>query len=245
MPPDARALVTIATYNEIENLPSLIEAIFRYAPQVDILVVDDNSPDGTGRWCDEQAAKEPRLRCLHREGKQGLGTAIVAGLRYAIDQGYAYVVNMDADFSHDPQYLPALFEGMNRNGQGEIDVMIGSRYIPGGRIEGWPLKRHFMSRAINIYSRLVLGLVSKDCSGGFRCYRTSRLKQFDFSTLRSRGYSFQEEMLWHMKQLGCRFGETPITFVDRQLGSSKIDSGEALSSLAIITALGRKNLLGR
>ena len=245
MRPDGKTLVTIATYNEIENLPPLVDRILTCAPDVEILVIDDNSPDGTGRWCDERIAVDPRLHCLHRTGKLGLGTAILAGMQYALDNGYTFIVNMDADFSHDPSHLPELIGGMNRNGQGEIDVMIGSRYVPGGRIEGWPIKRHFMSRAINLYSRTLLGLKPKDCSGGYRCYRASRLAQLDFATLKSRGYSFQEEMLWQLKRLGCRFAETPITFVDRQRGNSKIDSREAWSALGIIADLGRRNLLGR
>jgi dolichol-phosphate mannosyltransferase len=240
-----KTLVTIATYNEIENLPALVEAIFRQAPDVHILVIDDGSPDGTGQWCDGQAADDDRLHCLHRSGKLGLGSAIVAGMKYAIEHGYDYVLNMDADFSHDPRYLPELLEGMDRDGQGMIDVMIGSRYVPGGRIEGWPLKRHLMSRAINVYSRLLLGLRAKDCSGGYRCYRTSRLRQVDFDHVASGGYSFQEEMLWRLKKLGCRIAETPITFVDRERGVSKINSREAWGALVLIAALGAKNLTNR
>lgn len=240
-----KTLVTIATYDEIENLPQLIGELFRYAPQVDVCVIDDNSPDGTGQWCDQQAAQDPRIRCIHRSGKLGVGTAIVAGMQYAIDHGYDYVLNMDADFSHDPRYVPDLLAGMNRNGEGEIDVMIGSRYVPGGHVEGWPLKRHFMSRAINIYSRALLGLRVKDCSGGFRCYRTSRLRQLDFKQLNSSGYSFQEEMLWRLKRLGCRMGEFPITFVNRVRGNSKIDSSEAVAALSIIARLGARNLVRR
>lgn len=240
-----KTLVVIATYNEIENLPHLIGELFRYAPQVDVCVVDDNSPDGTGGWCDEQAAGEPRIHCIHRAGKLGLGSAVLAGLQYGLDHGYDYVLNMDADFSHDPRYVPDLLSAMNFNGEGEVDVMIGSRYAPGGHIEGWPLKRHLMSRAINVYSRALLGLRVKDCSGGFRCYRTSRLRQLDFSRLTSSGYSFHEEMLWWLKKLGCRMAELPITFVDRARGASKIDSREAFSALSIIAQLGARNLTGR
>lgn len=240
-----KTLVTIATYNEIDNLPELVEEIFRYAPDVELLVIDDNSPDGTGRWCDERAAHEPRLHCLHREGKLGLGTAIVAGMQYAIREGYRFVLNIDADFSHHPKYLPALIGGMSPPGGPAVDVMIGSRYIPGGGIEGWPLKRYLMSRSVNIYSRWLLGLKPKDCSGGYRCYRVEKLAQVDFDAFLSHGYAFQEEILWHLKRLGCRFGETPITFVDRVRGNSKINSREAWSALWVIFALGRKNLLGR
>ena len=132
-----RPLVTVATYNEIENLPRLGTEIFRHAPHADLLVIDDNSPDGTGQWCDNYAADDTRLHCLHRAGKLGLGSAIVAGMQYAIEHGYDYVLNMDADFSHDPRYIPDLLAGMDRDGQPPVDVMIGSRYVPGGGIEGW------------------------------------------------------------------------------------------------------------
>jgi dolichol-phosphate mannosyltransferase len=238
MPPTHSTLVTLATYNEIENLPLLVEEIFRHAPNVDLLVVDDNSPDGTGRWCDERAAHEPRLRCLHRAGKLGLGTAILAGMRYAIEHGYEQVLNMDADFSHHPRHLPALLAGMNDpDGQPAVDVMIGSRYVTGGGVVNWPLRRKLMSRAVNFYARTLLGLSPRDCSGSYRCYRTSLLARLDFDAVRSRGYSFQEEILWHLKRLGARFGETPITFEDRRLGKSKIDSKEAWQAMRIILSL--------
>lgn len=240
-----KSLVMTATYNEIENLPALVDAIFQHAPNVDVLVVDDNSPDGTGRWCDERAATDPRLFCLHREGKLGLGSAIVAGMRYAIDKGYQFVINMDADFSHDPKYLGDLIGGMTRGGQADVDVMIGSRYIPGGAIKGWPFTRHMMSRCINLYSRWLLGLRPKDCSGGYRCYRTSRLARLDFTALISQGYSFQEEILWRLKRQGCRLDETPIVFVNRTKGSSKINLRESFRALGIIASLGGKNLMGK
>jgi len=240
-----KTLVTVATYNEIENLPRLVDAIFETAAEVDILVIDDNSPDGTGRWCDERAARDGRVHCLHREGKLGLGTAILAGMQYALEQGYKHVLNMDADFSHPPRYLPDLLAGMDPPDGPPVDVMIGSRYVPGGGVEGWPWKRHFMSSGVNLYSRWLLSLKPKDCSGAFRCYRTELLAKLDFSRVRSRGYSFQEEILWHLKRLGARFGETPITFVDRTAGSSKINSREAVAALWIIFTLGVRNLLGR
>jgi len=237
-------LVTLATYNEIENLPRLVDEILAVAPEVDILVIDDNSPDGTGRWCDERASVDPRVRCLHRAGKLGLGTATIAGMKYAIEHGYSFVLNMDADFSHHPRHVPALLAGMLPDGAAAVDVMIGSRYVAGGAIEGWPLKRHVMSRSVNVLARWLLGLRARDCSGAFRCYRVALLQEIDFAAVRSRGYSFQEEILWHLKRLGARFGETPITFADRTRGSSKIDSREAVAALKVLLALGARNWLG-
>ena len=238
-------LITIATYNEIDNLPILTDAIFQFAPDVHLLVIDDNSPDGTGRWCDERARLDTRVHCLHRKGKLGLGTAIIAGLEYALDHRYDFALNMDADFSHHPRYLPALIAGMDPPGGPAVDVMIGSRYVTGGGVEGWPLRRQLMSKGVNFYSRWLLGLKPRDCSGGYRCYRTSLLKKLDLDTIRSKGYSFQEEILWRLKLLGGRFGETPITFADRERGQSKINAKEAFAALRIIFGLGLRNLVAK
>jgi dolichol-phosphate mannosyltransferase len=241
-----KTLITVATYNEIENLPRLVEEIFRHAPDADLLVIDDNSPDGTGAWCDRRAADDPRVHCLHREGKLGLGSATIAGMKYAVEHGYRYVLNMDADFSHPPRYLPALLAGMEPADGPTVDVMIGSRYVPGGGVEGWPWRRHLMSRGVNAYARWLLGLPPKDCSGAFRCYRVERLAGLDFNAVRSRGYSFQEEILWHLKRVGARFGETPIVFVDRLRGTSKINLREAIAALRIILVLGiRSRVIGK
>ena len=240
-----KTLVTVATYNEIENLPKLVEEIFAVVPEVDILVIDDNSPDGTGRWCDEKGAQEGRLSCLHREGKLGLGSATVAGMKWALERGYKQMLNMDADFSHHPRYLPEMIAGMEPRDGPPVDVMIGSRYVAGGGVEGWPLKRRLMSKGVNFYARTLLGLKCRDCSGAFRCYRTSVLEKIDFDAIRSRGYSFQEEILWHFRRAGARFGESPITFADREFGESKINSKEAVAALWIIFVLGVRNLFGR
>ena len=240
-----KTLITIATYNEIENLPILTDAIFQFAPDVHLLVIDDNSPDGTGRWCHERARVDARVHCLHRKGKLGLGTAIIAGLEYALDHHYDFALNMDADFSHHPRYLPNLLAGMDPPGGPAVDVMIGSRYVTGGGVEGWPLRRQWMSRAVNFYSRWLLGLKPRDCSGGYRCYRATLLKKLDFDTIRSKGYSFQEEILWRLKLLGGRFGETPIIFADRERGQSKINATEALAALRIIFGLGMRNLFAK
>jgi dolichol-phosphate mannosyltransferase len=248
MPDSANAdktLVMTATFNEIENLPRLVDEVFAVVPDVDFLVVDDNSPDGTGAWCDERAASDRRLRCLHRAGKLGLGTAIIAGMKYAIEHGYKHVLNMDADFSHHPRYLPAMLAGMDPPGDRPVDVMIGSSYIPGGGTVDWPLRRRLMSRAVNFYARWMLWLSAKDCSGGYRCYRVATLEKLNLDSIRSRGYSFQEEILWMLRRAGARIGETPIVFADREQGQSKINGREAVNALRIIAALGMRNLLGR
>ena len=150
-------LVSIATYNEMENLPKLVGDVFRYAGDVDILIVDDNSPDGTGQWCDAKAAEDPRVHCLHRPAKLGLGTATLAGMQYALQHGYRYLVNLDADFSHHPRYLPQILQRMEPDNQPPCDVVVASRYVAGGGVEGWPLYRRWMSRAVNAYEGGCLG----------------------------------------------------------------------------------------
>jgi len=244
MAQEKQTLVTVATYNEMENLPRLLEAIFQVAPDADLLVVDDNSPDGTGRWADEQASRDERIHVLHRPGKLGLGTATVAAMRYALEHGYKYVLNMDADFSHQPKYIPDLLAAMDPAEGSPVDVAVGSRYVPGGGVEGWPWRRRFMSRSINRYARILLGLPVRDCSGAFRCYRTATLAKVNFNAIWSRGYSFQEEILWHLKRAGARMVEVPIVFVDRTAGRSKINIREALWALWIIFVLGLRNWSG-
>ncbi len=232
-----KTLVLLATYNEVENLPTLLPEIFRYAPDVDILVVDDGSPDGTGQWCDEEAEKNPRVSCLHRAGKLGLGSAIACGMRHAIEQGYTYVINMDADLSHQPEHLPALREAMGTPEDPQADVVVGSRYVAGGKLRGWPLSRLVMSRAVNLSMRTLLGLPVRDCSGSYRCYRMSVLKDLDFDALHSQGYSFLEEVLWHLHQRGAVIKETPITFVDRRQGESKVNAGEVREMIGMLWQL--------
>jgi dolichol-phosphate mannosyltransferase len=239
-----RTIVVVATYNERENLPLLVDGVLSALPEADLLVVDDNSPDGTGRWCDERAASEPRLRSLHRAGKLGLGTAVIEGLRYAVDRGYECAINMDADLSHDPASLPALEAGIRNPSAGAVAVMIGSRYVAGGSIEGWPLRRKWMSRAVNALARRLLRLDVRDTSGSFRAYRVSALARLDWDAFVSRGYSFFEEVLWRLRRAGCTFGETPIRFVDRRRGKSKINLREAARALGVLVQLGREERRG-
>jgi dolichol-phosphate mannosyltransferase len=234
-----RLLVSIATYNERENVPRLIEEIHQYAPQADVLVVDDNSPDGTGRVVDELAAKDPRVKPFHRPGKLGLGTAIVAAMRYAMANAYDLLLNLDADFSHPPRYIPALLAGMGRH-----DVMIGSRYVPGGGTENWPVSRQMMSRAVNGLVRFFFRMGVRDASGAFRCYRVSKLRQVRLDLLVSRGYSFQQEVLYRCRLAGCRLGETPIIFENRRAGKSKVNPKEAARSILTIVYLGLRALVG-
>ncbi len=234
-----RLLITLCTYNELENLPKLVEEIHQFAEDAEILVIDDNSPDGTGKLADELSEKDSRIHVLHREGKLGLGTATMAGFQYGIDQNYDFILNMDADFSHHPRYISALRECME-----EADVGIGSRYIKGGGVEGWGFRRHFMSQGINCYARIFLGLKTKDNSGSFRCYRVTKLREIDFSKIRAKGYAFQEEILYRCRKVGCTFKETPIIFEDRMYGTSKINNMEAVSALWVIFRLGIDSLFG-
>ena len=235
-----RLLVSLATYNEADNLRDLVAEIHAVAPHATVLVIDDNSPDGTGRIADDLKANSDRVDVLHRAGKQGLGTAIIAAMRYAIDHHYDHFLNMDADGSHPPRFIPAILDGMR-----DKDVTIGSRYVPGGGVEGeFNLKRKFMSTGINLYARMFLGLKTKDNSGSFRCYRVSKLAQIDFNRVQSRGYSFMEEILFWCRQVGCTFGETPITFENRRAGLSKINSMEAVKALQIIAKLGVARVFG-
>lgn len=230
--PAPRTLVVLATYNEIENLPGLCEAVLSMLPYADLLVVDDNSPDGTGRWCDERAAVEPRLKCLHRSGKLGLGSATISGFRQALEESYDVVATMDADWSHDPQYLPELVAAT-----AHADVAIGSRYVAGGAIEGWPAHRRIMSRVVNRLSRVMLRLPIQDTSGAFRAYRVAKLRTVDLNRVRASGYSYLEEILWLLAQQNATFAEVPITFRERRAGHSKINLQEAAGKIGTLVRL--------
>jgi dolichol-phosphate mannosyltransferase len=228
----SRILVALATYNEMGNLPSLVDEIERVLPDADLLVVDDNSPDSTGRWCDERAQKDSRLGCIHRAGKQGLGSATIAAMRYAINGAYNVFISMDADWSHDPQYLPALVRALD-----DAEVALGSRYCAGGAIEGWPLHRRLLSRAANGLTGMMLRLPVRDTSGAFRAYRVASLKTIDLNTIRAAGYAYLEEILWHLHRAGARMVDVPITFRERRAGRSKINAKEAVSKLQTLCRL--------
>ena len=234
-----RLLVALCTYNERENLQQLVPEIHQYAPQAHVLVVDDNSPDGTGRLADELAAADTRVRVLHRAGKQGLGTATLAAFRHAIERGYDLLINMDADFSHHPRCIPDLLAAVE-----SAAVAVGSRYVPRGGVRGWGAGRRWMSRGINWYARILLGLRTKDNSGSFRCYRVAKLREIDLDRFRSGGYSFFEEVLYRCRAVGCRFVEVPILFEERRHGSSKINSREAATALWQIFRLGIDRVTG-
>jgi dolichol-phosphate mannosyltransferase len=234
-------LVSLATYNEVENLKDLVLGILAEVPHAHIIVVDDASPDGTGTLARELMKEHPGLFLIERSGKLGLGTAIIAAMKFAIEKNYEFYINMDADGSHPPRFMPALLAGMQR-----VDVMIGSRYVAGGGVEGeFGLKRKFMSTGINMYARTLLGLRTRDNSGSFRCYRVSKLRLIDFDWIRSRGYSFQEEILFWCRVVGCTFDETPILFENRRAGKSKLNTAEAVKALEIMLALGIDRALGR
>ncbi|GCE05949.1 polyprenol monophosphomannose synthase [Dictyobacter aurantiacus] len=212
-----KTLIIIPTYNEYENLPPLLETIFSYAPQSDILIVDDNSPDGTGQLADKFAAEDPRVHVLHRAGKLGLGTAYVAGFKYSIEHNYDAAFEMDADFSHDPKYLPDFLKAIEN-----ADLVIGSRYIPGGSTPNWSFGRRCISGCGNIFARFMLGIPVHDCTAGFRCYRREVLESIDLDTIQSQGYAFQVELAYRVMKQRFRITEIPITFMDRRVGKSKM-----------------------
>ena len=227
-----RSLVIVPTYNEIDNLPLLAPAILAVDADLDLLVVDDNSPDGTGEMADRMASREDRIKVLHRTGKLGLGTAYVAGFEYALAHGYDRVVEMDADFSHRPEDLPSLLAAA-----ADADVVIGSRNVPGGKTLGWSRVRTFISRGGSLYARLLLRLPIRDCTGGFKCLRRSALMRLDLEHLLSNGYAFQVEVNYACHQAGLTFAEVPITFPDRTAGRSKMSPAIALEAALLVLRL--------
>ncbi|BAM00367.1 MULTISPECIES: polyprenol monophosphomannose synthase [Caldilinea] len=233
-----RALVIVPTYNERENLARLVGRLRGLSGDVHVLIIDDASPDGTGAIADALAAGDPGVRVLHRPGKLGLGTAYRAGFRYGIEQGYAYICTMDADFSHSPESLPSLLD-MAADG---YDLVIGSRYVPGGAVVGWPVLRKLISYTANALAHTVLGISARDCTAGFRCYRRRVLDALDLDAIFSSGYSFLIEMAFIVERAGFRVGEIPITFVNRTEGSSKINRREIFKAMYTIVRLRTQRL---
>ncbi|HEY6795587.1 MAG TPA: polyprenol monophosphomannose synthase [Kineosporiaceae bacterium] len=214
-----RVLVIVPTYNERENLPLIVGRIRAAAPQVHVLVADDASPDGTGQVADELAADDDQVHVLHRPGKQGLGAAYLDGFEWGIRQGFDVLVEMDADGSHQPEQLAALLDRIEAG----ADVVVGSRYAPGGSIENWPAYRLLISRGGNLYVRVLLGIPVRDATGGYRAYRTNALEKLDLADVQSQGYCFQIDLTWRAVQAGLRVEEVPITFVERVVGASKMN----------------------
>ncbi|HWD71730.1 MAG TPA: polyprenol monophosphomannose synthase [Actinomycetota bacterium] len=243
MPPDdptgwAAALVVIPTYNEADNIEAILTAVTTAVPEASVLVVDDGSPDGTGELVEKAIEADPRIHLLRGEGKRGLGQAYIAGFHWGLDHGYGLFVEMDADFSHDPAAIPDLL-----GAAAEADVVVGSRYIPGGGVEGWSQRRHALSRAGNVYARLVLGFAVKDATGGFRCYRREVLEAVDLPGVRSNGYAFQIDMTYRAWRLGFRIAEVPITFRERELGTSKMSGSIVREALVAVARWGLQDRL--
>jgi len=235
-----KILVVTPTYNEAENIPKLIPAVLRQAPNIDVLIVDDGSPDGTGRIVKDIMATNPHVRIIERSGKQGLGTAYVAGFKYAIQNGYDYVFEMDADFSHNPNDIPVFLSTIK-----DYDLVIGSRYIDGVRVLNWPMNRLLLSYSANVYTQIITGLPVHDATGGFKCYRVEALKTIDLDQIRSNGYAFQIEMSFKVWKKGFRLVEIPIVFADRRLGSSKMSKHIVYEAVFMLWKLRLRSILNR
>lgn len=227
-----KALIVLPTYNEKENIELITAKILETVPSLNILVVDDNSPDGTGQIADRLSAKDPRIFTLHRKAKEGLGRAYLAGFRWGLDKGYDLLFEMDADFSHDPKYLPAMLQASE-----EADLVIGSRYVKGVNVVNWPMSRLLLSYCGNQYVRLVIGLPVNDATAGFKCFRRATLEALDFDAVGSSGYSFQIEVNYMCWKKGFRIREIPIVFVDRTLGTSKMSTGIVREALLLLWKL--------
>jgi len=234
-----KALVIIPTYNERENLIELLGMIFALGLPVEVLIVDDNSPDGTGALANEMAAADPRVHVLHRPGKMGLGSAYVAGFKYVLDRDYDAAFEMDADFSHNPESLPEFLRELET-----ADLVLGSRYLHGVTVVNWPLTRLILSYAANVYSRVVTGMNIKDATGGFKCFRRQVLEAIDWSRVKSDGYGFQIEINFKAYRKGFRIKEIPILFVDRRAGVSKMSRRIIWEAAYMVWRLRVLDLLG-
>lgn len=230
LPESGRVIVIVPTYNERENLPLILDRLFSAVPDVDVLVVDDGSPDGTGDLADERATADPRVKVLHRSAKNGLGAAYLAGFAWALEREYDVIVEMDADGSHAPEQLPRLLHRL-----AHADLVIGSRYVSGGSVVNWPWRRQVLSRGANTYARLVLGARVRDMTAGYRAYRAGVLRALHLGDVASQGYCFQVDLAWRTVDAGYRVAEVPITFTERVIGTSKMSGSiirEAVTSIA-------------
>lgn len=240
-PGGGRALVILPTYNEVQTLGEVVSRVLRQDPRLDVLVIDDASPDGTGELADRLAAEHDRVSVLHRKGKQGLGSAYIRGFREALAGAYDYVFEMDSDLSHDPDYLPELLAAAEK----EYDLVVGSRYLRGVNVINWPMGRLLLSWFANKYARWVTGLPLTDATSGFKCFRREVLAVIDLDAVGSTGYAFQIEMSFRAFRLGFRIGEVPIVFVDRDVGESKMSGAIVREAVWRVWALRLKALLGR
>lgn len=231
--------VLVPTYQELHTLPSIIHRIFETIPNIDVLVIDDNSPDGTGKLADELSQKYSNLKVLHRSQKNGLGSAYVDGFKASLDD-YEVLVEMDADGSHDPQDLKRILEEIPN-----YDCVLGSRWVPGGKVVNWPLSRQILSRGGNLYARKMLGFDIGDSTGGFRAYKTSALRNIDLNLIDSQGYCFQVDMVRRLVSQGLKIKEVPITFTERTIGTSKMSRNIVLEAFVKIGIWGIKRILGR
>jgi glycosyltransferase involved in cell wall biosynthesis len=229
-----RTVVCIPTYDEIDSLPGTLASLLARVPDIDILVIDDGSPDGTGKWAEEQAAGDPRVHVLHRPGKGGLGPAYLAGFSWALARGYEVVCEMDADGSHQARHLPGILDAVSRG----ADLAIGSRWVPGGSVENWPAHRKLISRAGNLYTRLALGIPVRDATAGYRAFRRTTLEAVPLTDVASSGYCFQIDMTWRAIRSGGRVVEVPITFVERAAGASKMSRAIVAEALWRVTIWG-------
>jgi dolichol-phosphate mannosyltransferase len=236
----SRALVVIPTYNEATNVRDLIPEILKVAPSVEVLVVDDKSPDGTANVVKEMMASEPRIHIIQRNGKSGLGTAYVVGFKYAIERSFDYVFEMDADFSHDAREIPNFLARMENH-----DLVVGSRYRNGVRVVNWPVRRLLLSYFANVYTRVITGLPVKDATGGFKCFRRKVLESIDLDSIRSNGYAFQIEMTYKAWKKGFSVHEIPIIFVDRRVGTSKMSKSIVWEAVFMVWKLRLQSLFGR
>ena len=236
-----RTLIVTPTYNEKDNLPRFIDAVRSAWPDADLMVVDDNSPDGTGAMADASAAKDDHVKVMHRPGKLGLGTAYTQAFKQGLAEGYDRFFEMDADLSHDVKYLPDFIAALDEG----ADVVIGSRNIPGGGVEGWGLGRHFISKGGSLYSRTILGLGVKDLTSGYKAFTKRALEAIDIDSVHSNGYSFQIEMTYRALRKGMRVKEVPIVFVDRTAGRSKMSRRIFVEAIGVVWKLRAEALVGK